>query len=89
MSKFASIKDQLDLIHRGAEEIIPIEELEPDKDLFDDLGMDSLDLIEIINQTDEFTGSNQMELDDFSDCRTIKDFSDRFTEGLAKSVPQG
>ena len=68
---------------------IPIEELEPDKDLFDDLGMDSLDLIEIINQTDEFTGSNQMELDDFSDCRTIKDFSDRFTEGLAKSVPQG
>ena len=63
---------------------IPVKEITPDKDLFDDLGMDSLDFIEIINQSDEFTGPNQMELNDFSDCRTIKDFSNRFTEDLAK-----
>ena len=28
MSKFASVKEQMDLILRGTEEIIPIEELE-------------------------------------------------------------
>jgi acyl carrier protein len=80
-------KNLLEVISRVMD--IPVKEITPDKDLFDDLGMDSLDFIEIINQSDERTGPTQMELDDFSDCRTIKDFSDRFTEGLAKSVPQG
>jgi len=75
-------KNLLEVISRVS--TIPIGELEPDKDLFDDLGMDSLDLIEIINQIDEFTGGIRMELNDFSDCRTIKDFSNRFTEDLAK-----
>ena len=68
---------------------IPVEEITPDKDVIDDLGMDSMDLIDVINQTDEFTGLNDMELDDFSECRTVQDFSDRFTELLAESVPQG
>ena len=68
---------------------MPVEEITPDKDVIDDLGMDSMDLIDVINQTDEFTGVNQMELDDFSECRTVQDFSDRFTELLAESVPQG
>ena len=68
---------------------IPVEEITPDKDVIDDLGMDSIDLIDVINQTDEFTGLNDMELDDFSECRTVQDFSDRFTELLAESVPQG
>ena len=68
---------------------IPVEEITPDKDVIDDLGMDSMDLIDVINQTDEFTGLNDMELNDFSECRTVQDFSDRFTELLAKSVPQG
>ena len=68
---------------------IPVEEITPDKDVIDDLGMDSMDLIDVINQTDEFTGLNDMELNDFSECRTVQDFSDRFTELLAESVPQG
>lgn len=68
---------------------IPVEEITPDKDVIDDLGMDSMDLIDVINQTDEFTGTNQMELDDFTDCRTVQEFSDRFTDLLEKSVPQG
>ena len=68
---------------------IPVEEITPDKDVIDDLGMDSMDLIYVINQTDEFTGLNDMEIDDFSECRTVQDFSDRFTELLAESVPQG
>ena len=68
---------------------IPVEEITPDKDMIDDLGMDSMDLIDVINQTDQFTGLNQMELSDFSECRTVQDFSDRFTELLAESVPQG
>ena len=68
---------------------IPVEEITPDKDVIDDLGMDSMDLIDVINQTDEFTGLNDMEIDDFSECRTVQDFSDRFTELLAESVPQG
>ena len=68
---------------------IPVEEIEPDQDVMDDLGMDSMDLIDVINQTDEFTGLNDMELNDFSECRTVQDFSDRFTELLAESVPQG
>jgi acyl carrier protein len=68
---------------------IPVEEITPDKDVLDDLGMDSMDLIDVINQTDEFTGLNDMEINDFSECRTVQDFSDRFTELLAESVPQG
>ena len=68
---------------------MPVEEITPDKDVIDDLGMDSMDLIDVINQTDEFTGLNDMELNDFSECRTVQDFSDRFTELLAESVPQG
>ena len=68
---------------------IPVEEIEPDQDVMDDLGMDSMDLIDVINQTDDFVGENQMELDDFTDCRTVQNFSDRFTELLAKQVPQG
>ena len=68
---------------------IPVEEITPDKDVIDDLGMDSMDLIDVINQTDEFTGLNDMEINDFSECRTVQDFSDRFTELLAESVPQG
>ena len=68
---------------------IPVEEITPDKDMIDDLGMDSMDLIDMINQTDQFTGVNQMEISDFSECRTVQDFSDRFTELLAESVPQG
>ena len=68
---------------------IPVEEITPNKDVIDDLGMDSMDLIDMINQTDQFTGVNQMEISDFSECRTVQDFSDRFTELLAESVPQG
>jgi len=68
---------------------IPVKEITPDKDVIDDLGMDSMDLIDVINQTDDFAGVNQMELNDFSECRTVQDFSDRFTELLAESVPQG
>ena len=68
---------------------MPVEEITPDKDVIDDLGMESMDLIDVINQTDEFTGLNDMEIDDFSECRTVQDFSDRFTELLAESVPQG
>ena len=68
---------------------IPVEEITPNKDVIDDLGMDSMDLIDMINQTDQFTGVNQMEISDYSECRTVQDFSDRFTELLAESVPQG
>ena len=65
---------------------IPIEEITSDKDVFDDLDMDSLDLINVVTNF-EYSSGLRVEMNDFIDCRTVGDFSDRFYELQAESVP--
>ena len=70
----------------ASETDVPIEEITGDTDLFDDLDFDSLDLINII-QNFEYSNGLRIEINDFSECRTVKDISDRFQELSAESVP--
>lgn len=70
----------------ASERDIPVEEITGDTHLFDDLDFDSLDLINIIHNL-EYSNGLIVEIDDFSECRTVKDISDRFQELSAESVP--
>ena len=70
----------------ASETDVPIEEITGDTDLFDDLDFDSLDLINII-QNFEYSNGLRIEINDFSECRTVKDISDRFQELSAESIP--
>mgnify|MGYP002641858543 CR=1 FL=1 len=70
----------------ASETDVPIEEITGDTDLFDDLDFDSLDLINIIQNFEDINGL-RIELNDFSECRTVKDISDRFQELSAESIP--
>ena len=70
----------------ASETEVPIEEITGDTDLFDDLDFDSLDLINIIQNFEDINGL-RIELNDFSECRTVKDISDRFHELSAESIP--
>jgi acyl carrier protein len=78
-------KTLLDII--SEESGIPIEELTSDKEIFEDLDMDSLDLMNVIANVEDKTGL-KVEMYDFVECRTVKDYSDRLKELQAESVPQ-
>ena len=65
---------------------IPLEEITADTNLYDDLDMDSLDFINVVAKLEQSNGL-RVEINDFIDCRTVKDISDRFHELSAESVP--
>jgi acyl carrier protein len=66
---------------------IPVEEITSEQDIFDDLDMNSLDLMNVVMNVEDTIGL-KVELDDFLDCRKVGDFSDRFRKLLPESVPQ-
>lgn len=74
----AVIVDQL-----GVEE----HEVTPEAHLIDDLGMDSLDLVEAVCAAEEEFGLDPVADDEWEVCRTVRDLTDVICRALEAKTP--
>jgi acyl carrier protein len=65
-----------------------IEDIDINLDLKDNLDLDSLSMINIISALEDKYSTIRMEINDYRDCRTVKELSNRFNQVLAGTVPQ-